>query len=129
MTTENLSQMLAGSGLSKSNRTIIRRLLQAVRTAYLRGSATYDAANLIDGAGATGTVTVTGAALGDFALVSFGVDLQGITTTAWVSAANTVSFRLQNETAGALDLASTTVRALVLKKDSFDGTYMLGLRT
>lgn len=79
----------------------------------LTGSAVYDAASLADGAGATTTVTVTGAALGDYALVSFGVDLQGMTVTAYVSAADTVSVRIQNESGGAVDLASTTIRALV----------------
>jgi hypothetical protein len=76
-----------------------------------RGSATYDPANLVDGAGATTTVTVTGAALGDIAQASFSLDLQGITLTAWVSAANTVSVRFQNETGGAIDLASGTLTA------------------
>lgn len=81
---------------------------------FLIGSATFDAGNLIDAAGQTTTVTVTGAALGDFvAGVSFGVDLQGITVNAYVSAADTVSIRLQNESGGAIDLASTTVRVLV----------------
>lgn len=80
----------------------------------LIGSATYDAASLADGVGATTTVTVTGAALGDFVLgVSHGVDLQGITVTAWVSAADTVSVRFQNESAGTLDLASATLRVMV----------------
>lgn len=81
---------------------------------YLTGSATYDTASLNDAAGATTTVTVTGAVLGDFVVgVSFGVDLQGITVTAYVSAADTVSVRIQNESGGTLDLASTTIRALV----------------
>ena len=77
------------------------------------GSATYDPASLVDGAGATTTVTVTGAALGDYAVASFSNDLQGILLTAYVSAANTVSVRFQNETAGTIDLASGTLRALV----------------
>lgn len=82
----------------------------------LTGSKTYDAASLVDGAGATTTVTVTGAALGDFVFgVSMGVDLQGITTTAYVSAADTVSVRFQNESGGPIDLASTTLRVLVRK--------------
>lgn len=80
------------------------------------GSATYDPASLADGAGATTTVTVTGAALGDFAEASFSLDLQGITLTAWVSAANTVSVRFQNESGGILDLASGTLRARVRKQ-------------
>lgn len=129
MPLENLNQALSGSRLSKNDRSVLRTLVQAMRTAFLRGSATYDAASLLDGAGATGTITVTGAALGDHVVgISFGVDVQGMTVTAYVSAANTVSFRLQNESGGTLDLASTTVRALVAKASAFDGVYMLGLK-
>jgi hypothetical protein len=80
----------------------------------MTGSATYDPGSLADGAGATTTVTVTGAALGDFVEgVSFSNDLQGITVTGWVSAANTVSVRFQNESGGVLDLASGTLRVRV----------------
>lgn len=86
------------------------------RAMNLSGSATYDPPSLADGAGATTTVTVTGAALGDFAEASFSLDLQGITVTAWVSAANTVSVRFQNESGGVLDLASGTLRARVRKQ-------------
>lgn len=83
----------------------------------LQGSATFNPSNLADGAGETTTVTVTGAALGDFVdKVSFSLDLQGITVTAWVSAADTVSVRFQNETGGGLDLASGTLRASVRQK-------------
>lgn len=88
--------------------------LRAPLAGLLTGSATYDAPSLLDGAGATTTVTVTGAALGDFAMASLGVDTAGISVTAYVSAANTVSVRVQNESGGTLDLASTTLRATVL---------------
>lgn len=87
----------------------------ALNTVELAGSATYDPGNLADGAGVTTTVTVTGAAAGDFARASFSNDLQGITLTAWVSAADTVSVRFQNESGGVLDLASGTLRARVDK--------------
>ena len=79
----------------------------------LIGSATYDPGNILDGAGVTTTVAVTGAALGDFAVAAFSLDLQGITLSAWVSATDTVSVRLQNESGGALDLASGTLRVRV----------------
>lgn len=75
------------------------------------GSATYDPPSLADGAGVTTTVTVTGANVGDFAEAAFSNPLQGITVTAWVSAANTVSVRFQNESGGVLDLASGTLWA------------------
>lgn len=79
----------------------------------LFGKATYDPPSLTDGNGATTTVTVTGAAVGDEAQAAFSNALQGITVTAWVSATNTVSVRFQNETGGTLDLASGTLRAFV----------------
>lgn len=82
----------------------------------LEGTATYDPPNLADGAGTTTTVTVTGAALGDYAIASFGGDLAGITVTAYVSSADTVSVRFQNESGGALDLGSSTLRARVTRK-------------
>lgn len=81
----------------------------------LVGSEVYDAANLVDAAGATSTgATVTGAALGDLVLASYSVDLQGITANSYVSAANTCKTRLQNESGGAIDLASATIRYLVI---------------
>lgn len=79
----------------------------------LIGSATYDPPSLADGAGTTTTVTCTGAALGGFARASFSLDLQGITVTAYVSAADTVAVRFQNESGGTLDLASGTLKVRV----------------
>lgn len=81
----------------------------------VEGTATYDPPNLVDGAGAMTTVTVTGAALGDMAAASFSLTTSGITITAWVSAANTVSVRFQNESGGALDIGSGTLKAWVFK--------------
>ena len=73
--------------------------------------------NLVDGAGETSSgITVTGAAFGDFLLAAAPYDLQGITCTAYVSAANTVKIRLQNETGGAIDLASGTWKVRVLRQ-------------
>jgi hypothetical protein len=87
-----------------------------VNDAYnLTGSKTYDPPSLADGSGDTTTVTVTGAALGDFAQPSFSLALQGITATAFVSSANTVSVRFQNETGGTIDLGSGTLRVRVSK--------------
>ena len=77
-------------------------------------SATLDAGSLADAAGESDTIAVPGVALGDMVLgVSFGVSLAGITATAYVSAADTVTIRVQNESAGTVDLASTTVRVVV----------------
>jgi hypothetical protein len=76
----------------------------------LEASVTYDPPSLAAGDGVTTTVLVAGAALGDFVRASFSLDLQGITVTAWVSAADTVSVRFQNGTASAIDPGSGTLR-------------------
>lgn len=82
----------------------------------LTGSATYDAPNIVAAGTATTTVTVTGAVLGDKVVaVTFGVSLAALTQTAYVSAADTVTIVLYNPTAGAVDLASTTVNVEVEK--------------
>lgn len=91
-------------------------LIDAAVGKILTGSKTFDLGSTVDAAGSSTTVTVTGAALGDFVTgVSLSVDLQGITVTAYVSAANTVTVRFQNESGGTLDLASATLRVLVRK--------------
>jgi hypothetical protein len=82
----------------------------------LNASKTYDPPSLADAAGTTTTVTCTGAALGDFALASFSLDLQGITVTAYVSATDTVAARFQNESGGTVDLGSGTLRVRVWKQ-------------
>lgn len=81
----------------------------------LRGSAVYDPPSLADGAGVTTTVTVPGAAPGDFVRAAFSLDLQGVALTAWVSAADTVSMRFQNNTGATVDLGSATIRVKVEK--------------
>ena len=79
-------------------------------------TATLNADSLVDGAGDTDTVTVPGVALGDMGLsVSLAVDVVGLIVTAYVSAANTVSIRFQNETGGTVDLASATLRLVVVR--------------
>jgi len=81
----------------------------------LETSTTYNPPSLADGTGTTTNVYILQAALGDYAEATFSVDLQGITVTAWVSAADTISVRFQNETGGVVDLASGTLRARVRK--------------
>ncbi len=79
-----------------------------------KATGTLNADLLYDGAGTSDTITVPGVALGDIVIgFSFGVSLAGVTATAYVSAADTVTIRIQNESAGTVDLASTTVRVVV----------------
>jgi hypothetical protein len=78
---------------------------------------TLDVASLVDGAGTTTTVTIPNVpAPGTTPCrvsVTMGVDLAGITVTGYVSAANTVAIRFQNESGGTVDLASTTLYVVV----------------
>ena len=83
----------------------------------LSGSKTYNPGLFSDGAGSTTTVTVTGAALGDYVVgVSGSVDYQGVLVTGWVSAADTASVRFQNETGGNVTIGSHTLSVLVRKQ-------------
>jgi hypothetical protein len=80
------------------------------------GQATYNPTSLNTGTRATTTVTVPGAALGDFAQVAFSLDTQGINVFGYVSAADTVTAVFENNTGGTIDLASGTLRAMVIKR-------------
>lgn len=93
-----------------------RVIVELNKLCELGFSATYDPPSLADGAGATTTVAAIGANVGDFAIASFSADLQGITVTAYVSAANVVTVRFQNESGGVIDLASGTLRVRVIRQ-------------
>ena len=79
---------------------------------------TWNPGSLVDGAGETKSVAVTGAALGDFVVVSAPYDLQDMTATAYVQATDTVEVRLQNESTATVDLASGTWEVQVFHTDS-----------
>lgn len=81
------------------------------------GSATWNPGSIANGAEEMKEVTVTGAALGDFAIPSFSLDVTDLQLTADVTAANTVTALLNNNTGGAIDLASGTIYILVIKRN------------
>lgn len=93
--------------------------IRASLAGILTGSATWDAASIADGDMESKDITVTGAALGDFVMVSLSIDNVDLTLSGTVTAANTVTATLANNTGGAVDLASCTVRAVVLSKTTF----------
>lgn len=82
----------------------------------LNASETYDAGSIADGDEEVGEITVTGAALGDFVLVSLSLDVADLAITGAVTAANTVTYQLLNNTGGAIDLASATVYVRVIPR-------------
>ena len=87
----------------------------------LRASETKDWASLDDGNELTEDITVTGAVLGDWAFASMsgfanGVDLA---LTALVTASDTVTVQLFNNTGGTLDMDSATLYAGVIRRTTF----------
>ena len=84
---------------------------------YVEGSATWDPGSIGDEDEEVKEITVTGAALGDFCLVSHTVDVADLILSGQVTAANTVTASLANVTGGAIDMASGTVTARVWKRN------------
>jgi hypothetical protein len=75
---------------------------------------TLNSASVADQAAATDTVAVPGVALGDMVIgMSTGVDEAGLVRRAYVSAAGVVTIATTNTTAGAVDLAATTVKLVI----------------
>tara|TARA_R100000458_G_C8121246_1_gene140049 strand:+ start:215 stop:529 length:315 start_codon:yes stop_codon:yes gene_type:complete len=82
----------------------------------LSASKTWDAGSIADGNEEALEISVPGAELGDFVLCSLGVDVADLDLGGAVTAADTVTLVLGNDTGGAVDLASTTAYCLVIKK-------------
>jgi len=80
-------------------------------TKFLSATGVVDFASIAAAAHQSVNVTVTGAALGDTAMCSLTVSLQELSISGYVASANTVTCTLANNTAGAVDLASATLRA------------------
>lgn len=82
----------------------------------LNATTTYDPPSIASGGTTLSTgITVTGAALGDYVQVAAPYDLQGLQATAYVSASNTVNICLNNNTVGAVNLASGTWKIRITK--------------
>jgi len=69
---------------------------------------TYNPGNIANGSAEITNLTVTGARLGDFVLISAPYDLQTIQATGHVQSSNTVAVHLQNNGTAAVNLASGT---------------------
>lgn len=82
----------------------------------LTGSATWDPASIADGDEEVKSVTVTGAALGDYVVAcAFSLDVQDLQLSAQVTGTDTVEAQLLNNTGGPIDLGSGTVKVIVRK--------------
>ena len=84
------------------------------RLSGFTAEATWNPGSILDGNEEVVEVTVPGARLGDFAFASFSVDVADLVLSADVTAADTVTAILANNTGGAIDLASGTLRVKVV---------------
>jgi len=82
----------------------------------LVGSTTWNPASIANTSSTSVAVSVPGAALTDFAQAAFSLDVTDLQLTADVTAADTVSCVLANNTGGAVDLGSGTVYVKVEKR-------------
>jgi hypothetical protein len=89
----------------------------ALHLTDLQATLVWNVGSLVDGAGETSSaITVTGAVLGDYVLVSCSLDTQAMLVYGWVSAADTVKIRVQNETGGTINLASASFYVKVVAR-------------
>ncbi len=115
-----VADQTVGGGLKDARRYQLSEYFNKLPAlnAYLQGSETKDWGSISDGDEAAEEVTVTGAALGDFAVATMSIDVTDLVITASVTAANTVTVILSNETGGAIDLGSGTLTVKVFKAGS-----------
>lgn len=87
----------------------------ATITKILTGTATFDFGNIVAGTTSTTTITVTGVTTANTVGVLISASgSENITYTGRVTSADTVTVYAANVTAGAIDPASQTLRAMVL---------------
>jgi len=82
----------------------------------LSGSTTWNPGSIANGAEEAKEITVTGVALGDFAIASFSLDVSDLVLNAQVTDDDTVTCILANNTGGAVNLSEGTLRVKVIKK-------------
>lgn len=82
----------------------------------LTGSTTHDLGNLSPGSSETFTVAVPGAAVGDFAIVSYPGFASSLVFQCWISGADTVSVRAVNAGSGSYDHGSSSYTVTVFKR-------------
>ena len=75
-----------------------------------------DLASIADGDEVAEEVTVPGAALGDFVMVSCSIDVTDLVVNGQVTAADTVTVVFANNTGGAINLGAMTIYVRVMKR-------------
>lgn len=83
----------------------------------LEASATWDPASIADGDMEAVDITVAKAVLGDYVIAtSFSLDVQDLQLTADITAAGVVTAVLSNSTGAGVNLASGTIRIIVMQR-------------
>jgi len=115
-----VSDRTVQSGMKDSRRYYLDEYFNKLPAlnAYLQGSETKDWGSIADGNEATEDLTVTGAALGDYAVATMSIDVTDLTITASVTASNVATVVLGNFTGSAVDLGSGTLTVKVFKAGS-----------
>lgn len=81
-------------------------------------SSAVNPASMLDGNEEAFEITVPGSKLGDFAFVSCSIDVADLELSAQVTAANTVTVSLSNNTGGTIDLGACTLRVKTVPLDN-----------
>ena len=97
-------------GLNKSGDN-----LEALADA-VSGSKAWDAGAIANGAEEALEITVVGAALVDFVLSSLSIDLTDLSLSGAVTAADTVTLVLSNNSGGSINLGAAVAYCMVIKK-------------
>lgn len=87
--------------------------LSSLAVGQASGSATWNPGAIASGSFEAKDVTVSGAALGDYAIASFSLDIVDLQLSASVTSANTVTCTLYNLTGASVNLDSGTLKVLV----------------
>ena len=122
VTTNNIPSALALVNPSYSSKFLIQvGQANGIGNLYagVQGTWAQGAVSMVDGEGFSipgSGVTIAGAAVGDFVIMSTDQDLQGVLVTGYVQSTNTVYARVQNETGASVVVPAGNWYALVLKK-------------
>lgn len=81
--------------------------------APLTSSTAWTPGGIANGASANKTITVSGAALGNYTQASLGIDLLGCELAAYVQSANTVEAVINNNTGATVTFTATTLKVRV----------------
>ena len=102
-------------------RTNSRRQFQDVFNNVIELEAVWDPASVGSNGELHEEVAVTGARLGDIALISFDLDVADLDIVAHVTASDVVTVGLHNPGAGAVDLGSGNIHIVVLQLSHLHG--------